>query len=778
MNFETRPRGSWIDRAIEASVRLAARASGRVLLGWLLVTLVGGFFAGRLGSAISNGFDAPKGTQAADVQKILNQRFVQLTTPYLVVVMKDANRGDLVAYRQQVASRLSADSSLDTIMTPTQLGVARQLSPDTTLLALTFRRPIDQNTDVPRLRREIAGVRAPAGLEHHLTGMAAISYDIFRHTAQQLGRIETVGLALSAVVLIYVFGGLFAATLPLLTGILCITINNGLLVLIARFFQTSTTNQFITAIVGLAIGIDYPLFLLSRFREELAQTPDGPVEAFLRAAKTAGKATGLSGLVVAISALFLGTLDVSGLRPAAVSIALVVLTALVLCFSFLPALLFWVGRYIPLERLLRHRFATRTGAAIWERFNRRVVDHPVLHLVANLALLVALALPISTVKFWSPTISMLPKQLDSMRGLALLAGEREAGQLSPIYIAVSAPHPGDAYRASFLGHLRQLTDQVDRDPRVGSVVSMVNFNPSWPLAAYDAFWSNPLLRTDSRLGALVDNGHGGTTALVRVVPRFLPDSAQTRALIIDLHDRVVPAFQNRWNGVSIEVGGDQAQLLETARVFARGLPVVALLNLIAITVILGLAFRSVVLPIKAVLMNMLPLVASMGVVVLVFQYGVAGGLLHIKAPGYVMMMTPAILLTVLFALSMDYEVMILSRIREAYDRTGDNRTAILEGLGQSGKVIVGAAAIMFSVFAAYLFSDISPMREVGLALATAIAVDATIVRLALLPSAMILMGRWNYWVPGRKKAVRLPVDPEGQLQLASAGPDRTHPQQP
>lgn len=754
-----------IDRAIEASARLAARASARVLCVWLALTVVGVVFASHLGSVIGNGFDPPAGTQSADVQKVMDASFPQLTTPYLVAVMKDSNPGQLSAYQAAIARRLRADPDVAQLLTPADLGVQTKLQQGTTLLAMTFKRPIVPNIDVPRLRKEMAQVPAPQGLEEHLTGMGAIAYDIYRHTAQQLGRIEAVGLVLSALVLVYVFGGVFAAILPLLTGVLCIAINNGLLFVVARFFQTTTTNEFITAIVGLAIGIDYPLFLLSRFREELTSGKGTPVDAFVRAAKTAGKATALSGAVVGASALFLGMLDVAGLRPAAVSIVLVVVTALALCFSFLPALLFLFGRVMPLDRLLRHRFATRTGAAIWERLNRFVVDHPVFHLVGNLALLIALALPISQVKFWSPTISMLPKQMDSMQGLTLLAGQRESGQLSPIYVTVTAPRPGDAYRPEFLSNLRQVVVRIENDSRVASVESMVNFNPSWPLPAYEAFWNNPILRTDSRLGALVDNGQGGRTALIRIVPEYLPDSSQTRDLIASLHDRLVPQTEKAWPGVSVEVGGDQAQLLDTARAFAHGLPIIGLLNLVAITAILGLAFRSVILPIKAVLMNMLPLVASMGVVVLVFQFGAASSLLHVHPSGFVMMMTPAILLTVLFALSMDYEVMILSRIREAYDRTGDNRTAILEGLGQSGKVVVGAAAIMFSVFAAYLFSDISPMREVGLALATAILVDATVVRLALLPSAMMLMGRWNYWSPWHKEPVRLPPDPEAKLAL-------------
>ncbi|MBU6430185.1 MAG: MMPL family transporter, partial [Cyanobacteria bacterium REEB65] len=261
-----------------------------------------------------------------------------------------------------------------------------------------------------------------------------------------------------------------------------------------------------------------------------------------------------------------------------------------------------------------------------------------------------------------------------------------------------------------------------------------------------------------RLGALADTAFGGHTALIRVVPASLPDSQSARDLISDLHNKIVPSAQRTWPDTRMAVGGDQAQLLDTAQVFTRSLPILAVLNLLALTLILGVAFRSIVLPIKAVLMNMLPLVAAMGIVCLVFQFGVGAKLIGLQPPGYVMMMTPAILLTVLFALSMDYEVMILSRIREAYDRSGDNRTAILEGLGQSGKVIVGAAAIMFSVFAAYLFSDINPMREVGLALATAILVDATVVRLALLPSAMMLMGHWNYWLPGNRQRRRSAIE--------------------
>lgn len=751
------------DRVVGSAVDFSSRRPFLVLLVWILLGVWGAIASTHLGSAISNSFDPPKGSESARVLTVMNRDFRSMDGAHLLLVLQGdathpATDPAFQAYEGRLVARLRHDPRIAQVLTADQLRMRQALDPHVDALVMTFKGHVDQQVIVPGIRREIAQVAAPSGIQHDLTDMMAISYDIYGHTREQLARVERVGLVCSALVLIYVFGGFFAASLPLVIGLMCITLNNGLLTVIARFFETSTTNEFITAIVGLAIGIDYPLFLLSRFREELQDPENGgdPRTALRKAALSSGKAIGFSGFVVVASSMFLTILDVSGLRPAALSVAGVVAIALALCYTFLPALLFAVHRFYPLARLMRHRFASKKGADLWERLTRFVVDRPRFHFGMNLALLLALAVPVLGARFWSPTISMLPKQLESMRGLQILASSRESGQLSPIYVTATTPRPGGVYDTAFVSGLYGLVQEIRHDPRVAQVDSMVSFERNWPLTNYQAFFSNPWLRGNHQLSFLLDNGGNAQHALIRVVPKSLPDSETTRQLIRDLRDKDIPAHAAALPGVQVSVGGEQAQLLDMAKLFAHGLPLIAILNLVTITLILGIYFRSVFLPIKAIVMNMLPLLASFGVVIMVFQHGVGAHLIGADSPGYVMLMTPAVLLTVLFALSMDYEIIILSRIKEAYDRTGNNREAILEGLNRTGKVIAGAAAIMFSIFFAYVFADLNPMKEVGLGLATAILLDATVVRLVLLPSTMMLMGKWNYWTPFSKGG---PVSP-------------------
>lgn len=759
------------ERLITGSVELSARRPFLVLLGWILIGVFGALSALHLSSAITNTFNPPANTESTHVDGVMTARFAQLSEPHLLLVIagekgKLATSPDFKAYEAAIRAKLRQDPTVDQVLGAQDLHIKLGLAPEANFLLMTFKGEVTQDVIVPQIRSEIAEVPAPTGIRPELTDMMAISHDIFRHTSEQLARVERVGLLLSAIVLIYVFGGLFAASLPLLTGILCITINNGLLTYIARAFETSTTNQFITAIVGLAIGIDYPLFLLTRVREEMRAGVE-PIDAFKRAAVTSGKAITFSGWIVAVSSLCLGILDVSGLRAASLSVTGVVVTALALCFSFIPALVFAVGRFYSIDKLLGRTFEVPRGAYLWERLITFVVDRPKAHLAASLALITLLAVPISTAKFWSPTVSMLPRQMESMQGLAILTRAKESGQLAPIYVTVTASQPGGAYDPRFVTGLYGLVRDLEADTRISHVTSMVSFQPGWSLKQYIAFFDNPFIRSNPQLSYLVDNTHAGQTALLRVVPRAAPDSEQTRGLIQDLRARVVPAHEAALGAASVSVGGEQAKMLDVASTFARRLPLIAGLNLFAIILILGIYFRSIFLPIKAIVMNLLPLLGAFGVVVLVFQHGLGARLIGVTAPGYVMLMTPAILLTVLFALSMDYEVIILSRIKESYDRTGDNRTAILEGLNKSGKVIVGAAAIMFSVFFAYVFADLAPMKEVGLGLASAIIIDATVVRLVVLPATMILMGRWNYWLPkfersparASKKQAGIPVPP-------------------
>jgi RND superfamily putative drug exporter len=736
-------------------LRLSVRYPFRILLIWLLLGVIGLWGARGLSKVITNTFDPPPSAESARVDRVMAERFRGMASPHLLLVLHPAGRAvpspsAFSSYEGQLKVRVRAVPGVEQVLTPRDLHVRFDQPAGSDLMVIPFKASAAPDDMVVTVRRAIAQLPPPAGVAHELTDMPAISYDTYRHTAGELAKVERVGLILSALVLVYVFGGLFPACLPLLTGVWCITLNNGLLALIARFMPTGTTNQFITAIVGLAIGIDYPLFLLSRVREEL-KAGVAPAIAFERAVGTSGKAIAFSGAIVAVSALCLGLLDVSGLRPAALSVGAIVLTALALCYSFIPALVFAVGRFVPIERLLAHHFKLPGGSHLWDRLIAFVVDRPKRHLALAATLLAVLTVPVLGARFWSPTVSMLPKGLESIRGLTRLSQAKQSGQLAPIYLTVTAPTAGGAYRPAFVHGLYDLVQDLERDPRVGQVVSMVSFEPGWSYGQYQAFFNNPMMRTNRQLSMLVDTARGGQTALVRIVPRGLPDAESTRELVRDLRGRIVPSHLTALNGAAVDVGGEQAKMQDIAHAFTERLPLIGLLNLVAITLILAYYFRSVFLPIKAIVMNLLPLVSAFGVVITVFQYGVGARWIGLQAPGFVMLMTPAILLTVLFALSMDYEIIILSRIREAFDRTGDHRASILEGLGESGKVIVGAAAIMFSVFLAYLFADLTPMKEVGLGLATAILIDATLVRLVVLPATMRLMGRWNYWLPSWPK---------------------------
>jgi RND superfamily putative drug exporter len=739
-----RPLGR-IEILLVGLVRAAIAHPVLTLALWGLLVMGGVLGTGNMASVATNAFSGPQGSESSQVDAILQREFPEVTAPNALVLLRHPDVAVPDAYYARLKHELGTVPEVERIFLPDELGSQGRLDEKTAAVLLTFRQgALDQSQVVPAIRERIRAAAAPPGVETAFTGEISVSYDAYTHVTAEIAKVEKIGLLLSLFVLLYVFGGWFPALLPLVSGALVLAVSNGVLMILATGFETSTINQLLTAVLALALGIDYPLFMIARLREELALGRSLRF-ALEEMARTTGKALLASGGVVMAAAGCMATVDVYGMRPAAINAAATVALAWLVTMTFIPALIALCDRRWSAHDLLRNRFQFRESEAYWKAFVSRVVARPVPVLLGCLIFLGALALPVFQGRFWSPTVSLIPAKLESARGVAWLTEHHQPGQISPLMVVVETERPAGVYAPNFLAGLDRLVGELRQDPRIARVDSMVSFRDDLTLREAMALYQNPFTRAQVA-APLINGSEGGSATVLRIAPATSPDSDDARALVEDLRRTVLPDYAQALQA-RIMVGGQQAKFVDVFHAFSQAMPFMVGLNFLAIGLLLARLLRSAVLPLKAILTNLLPIMAAFGVVVMVFQWGWGADLIGANANGYVMLFTPTILLTVLYAISMDYEVMILSRIREAYDRTGDNRQAVTEGVTRTGRVVLGGALILLSVFAAYLFADFGLMKEIGLALSVAILIDATIVRLLLLPAAMVVLGDWNYWSP-------------------------------
>jgi predicted secreted hydrolase/predicted RND superfamily exporter protein len=542
----------------------------------------------------------------------------------------------------------------------------------------------------------------------------------------------------------------------------------------------------LATLLGLGLGVDYSLLLTSRFREQLAsvgggRTPDGRVDqaavdaAVVATVTTAGRAVFFSGLTVLLGLAGLLLFEFMILRSVGIAGAVVVAVAAMAALTLLPAGLSFVGP--RLERLsVRRRPATsepeaaipggRAEADRWQRLAERVMDHPWRVFVPTLAFLLLLGAPFLHVRFNAPDASILPPDLPSREAYDVLAREFGEGEFAPLVLAVRTTGP--VTEADNVARLFDWSRRLAADPRVTRVDSIVDLDPRLSQLQYRLLYGSPTGVPDRFAATALAATTADDLTTFRLTTPYGPNAAEGRALVNELRDPqgvlAPPA------GVTVLVGGGAAEVTDVVDRIAADFPRTALFIFLTTYAVLFLLLRSVILPLKALVMNSLSILASFGALVWIFQDGNLSGPLGFAPLGFVETTQPVILFCVLFGLSMDYEVFLLSRMKEVYDRTGDNRTAVAQGLARSGRIVTSAALIVVLVAGSFAFADIVLIKALGVGMAIAVALDATVVRALLVPSTMRLLGDWNWWLPKRLErfvASRLPVI-EGATILAAA----------
>jgi uncharacterized membrane protein YdfJ with MMPL/SSD domain len=710
--------------------------------------------ASQAAGALSSGGWLDKDSDAAKVADRLATEFSAGRSSLVVLYRApDGTKASDPAFQAQITDGLgglASDSRVAGIVDYPSTHDARFISTDDRATYAIVELTLTDEQSVGAVGDLRAKITAPPGATLQLTGYGPITKDSAHQSEIDLQRAETVSLPLALLILLAVFASVVAAFMPLLVAGLAIPSALGVIYLAAQQTEMSIFVQSIATMLGLALAIDYSLFLTSRFREELARgrTVEQAVE---RAVGTSGKAVMFSGTAVAIGLGGLLFLKAPALASMGLGGAIVVFFSVFYALTFLPAVLGMLGPRVNalslgglIRRLRGGRPLARTHR--WERMAHGVMRHPVLVLVPVLALLLGLGVPFLHIEQGVPGASIYPAGLESRDAYVALQSEFPAGETTPI--TVLATVQGDPFAAD---NVRALTDYGARLAGIGGVdhvespfSDLRDPTTGRPLSGDQimALWSAPASQRPAQLDALASAYVKGSTVRFDAISPLDPARPAATSMIPTI--RALDAG----SGIATQVGGAAALGRDFLSSMDQRLPLVIGAVLVAMLVILFLLFGSLALPIKAVLMTLLSISASFGALVWIFQDGNLSSVLNFQALGYTIAGNPIIMFSVLFGLSMDYEVLLLSRIQEAWRRTGDNTEAVAEGLARTAGVITGAAAIMVVVFAAFALADVITIKSIGVGMAIAVAVDATIIRVLLVPAVMRLMGRWNWWAPG------------------------------
>ena len=588
--------------------------------------------------------------------------------------------------------------------------------------------------------REVPGLRVRIG------GGPAFYGDVQSVTETDLRRSEIISLPLAALALLAVFGSVVAAGIPLAVGGAAVLVALAGIWLVATVMPMSIFVLNLATLLGLGLGVDYSLLMTSRFREELAHRsgPDRVAESVRVTVATAGRAVFFSGLTVLLGLLGLVLFEFMILRSVGIAGAIVVGLAVAAATTLLPAVLAILGTRI--DALAIRRVTVQPGIdGPWARLARRVMRHPVRVLVPTLAILLVLGVPFLHVRFNAPDATILPSSVPSREAYDILAANFGEGEFAPLVLAVRTQ--GDATTPANVAALYSYSRRLAADPRVVRVGSLVDVDPRLTLAQYQLLYAAPAGPPDRFVAAVLNGSSKGNLAAFTVITPFSSNAEEGRALVRDLRSGVGPLAPPA--GITVQVGGGAADVEDVVTRVWSDFPRTAAFIIVTTLLVLFVLLRSVVLPIKALIMNTLSIVASFGALVWIFQDGNLSAPLGFGPLGFVETTQPVILFCVLFGLSMDYEVFLLTRMKEAWDKTGDNTEAVARGLERSGRIVSSAALIVVLVAGSFAFADIVLIKALGLGVAIAVALDATVVRALLVPATMRLLGRWNWWVPAR-----------------------------
>lgn len=708
---------------------------------WGVAFLASVPFASQATSSLKPGFGEVE-TESRIALRLMTQRLELPESSVTLVFSSDSlNASDpqYVEAVERATATLSQIPEVDRLITFYGTQNARMIAPDgrTTYAFVLLNADIDSATDlVPEIREALP---SEGELDVWVTGGVAIFSDLNSASERDLRRAEIITLPLLLVALLIVFGGVVAAGVPLAMGILSVVITLSLIHLLAQFTDMSIFVLNIASFLGLGMAVDYSLLMVSRFREELVHHE--VAEAVQVTLATAGKAIVFSAVTSVIGLSGLLFFQFMMLRSLGIGGITVILFSLLIALTLIPALLAVLGTRI---NRLSIKFLRIGEGQFWLRFSRWVMRHPVAVAVPVTVGLLLLGAPFLDVKLGSPWASVLPEDAESRVGWDLVAQQFGPGELAQV-IAVTTSDTS-VLSPENIAAAHEFVQRMEADPRVRRVDSILPTDLDVTLEQFQLLYSLPSPeaiggpRVALALDQLVSDDR--SLNMIRIVPDRGPVSDETHELARDI--RAAPPMGD----LETYVTGITPDLQDTVDRMYSDFPKVIIYVAIVTYLALFFLFRSVVLPLKAVVLNILSILASFGALVFVFQQGHFQSLLGFTSEGITEASVPILLFSIVFGLSMDYEVFLLSRVKEEYEAHGDNTQAVAVGMEKSGRIITSAALILILVSDGFATGDILIVKTLGFGVALAILIDSTIVRALLVPALMRMFSAANWWAPG------------------------------
>jgi uncharacterized membrane protein YdfJ with MMPL/SSD domain len=691
----------------------------------------------------------PPGMESVQAVRLLDEELSPKPPSFGLILSHPTLRASEPAFREaaeRALAPLRADPRVKRVRT-WETGDARWMSTDgrrgAVIVELHGRAPAFASMVVPSAAPEIyealrAQVRSDT-LEILSFGPVALNHDFTQMVKADLRRAELVVLPIVLALLIFVFGSVVAAALPLLVGLLGVAAGFAAIAVLAHLMPVSAYASNVVSMIGLGVAIDYSLFVVSRFRDEMRVAP--PQEALARAMATSGRTVLFSGLTVAIGLLGMILLQMGSISTIGIASTIVVACAVAYSLTLLPALLAILGPHV--NALPVRVFARTTGPGFWPGLARGVMARPWVVLLPVVAVLLLLGAPFRHIRLGTPDVSMLPASAESRRGQELLRAQFPELEANTIVLVLHYPE-GGGLTAARVTELYELSRWLGAQPGITRVTSAASLDQKMTLDQYRQLAATPRPLLPPAFQMLLAQLAGPRVALISAQTSLAEDSDAARALVRSIRAKHPPVDGR------LLVTGRTAYDVDFIALVKRVAPAAVAFVVVATAVVLFLLLGSVLLPLKAVVMNLLSITASYGALVWIFQDGHLSNVLNFT-PAPIEPVIPLIMFCVLFGLSMDYEVLLLSRTQEEWERTGDNQHAVAAALGSTGRLITGAAAIMAAVFFGFGAADAVMIKEMGVGMGIAVVMDATVIRALLVPATMRLMGRWNWWAPAPLK---------------------------
>ncbi len=719
---------------LERLARACYRRRWRTLLVWILVMVGANAFAGTAGGDFSQDFSLP-GTDSQAAFDLLEEKFPQQAGDTADIVFKAEQGVDDPSVRERIEALLAELGEVDrvakrdngepAIESPYSEQGQGQISEDGTIAFATVHFTFVEGTPVPpETGDEIVALVNKAegdGLNIEAGGPVIVFSEF-----EEPGATEGIGLLFAILILLVAFGSVLAMGLPIGIALFGIGIGMALITLFANFLSVPEFTPQLASMIGLGVGIDYALFIVTRYREQLHKGLD-PEQATMVAITTSGKAVLFAGTTVVISFLGILLMGFEFVEGVAIGGAATVAVTMIASVTLLPALLGFVGRNVDKWRLpWFHRDESSPKETWARRWSHVIQKRPWTAAIAGLTVLVVMAIPVFSIRLGFADAGSGAPDRSSRKAYDLQVEGFGPGFTGPLLLAAEVNSPDDLANLESLGQALQQTEGI-------------------------AFVAPP------------QPNEAGDAAIMVAFPTTSPQDDATTQLVKKVRDEVIPQAAG---GTDVFVGGLTAGTVDFSQANADRLPILLSVVIILSFLLLVVVFRSIVVPIKAAIMNLLSIGAAYGAIVAVFQWGWLKDFFGVETTGPIAAWVPMMLFTILFGLSMDYEIFLLSRIREEYVRLKDNKLAVVNGLAATARVITAAAAIMVVLFLTFVFGfEEREIKLFGLGLAVAILVDATLVRMVLVPATMELLGDANWWLPKWLDRILPKIQIEGEEQV-------------